>query len=62
MNFNTEKKDRLNKEDLTVDDHYCGMTFRGDPTRDVFGVYDGFVRTTAARAATHSGRLRAGAL
>ena len=37
------------------------MTFRGDPTRDVFGVYDGFVRTTAARAATHSGRLRAAA-
>ena len=62
MNFNTEKKDRLNKEDLMVDDHNCGMTFRGDPTRDVFGVYDGFVRTTAARAATHSGRLRVGAL
>ena len=36
---------------MTEDDHYCGMTFRGDPMLNIFGVNDWLAGIAAAREA-----------
>ncbi|EAL47764.1 protein phosphatase, putative [Entamoeba histolytica HM-3:IMSS] len=49
LNYFSEKKGLLTDEDLMEDEHYCGMSFRGDEKKSIFGIFDGYGGIGAAR-------------
>ncbi|EDR23267.1 cylicin-2, putative [Entamoeba dispar SAW760] len=49
INYFSEKKGILTDEDLMEDEHYCGMSFRGDEKKSIFGIFDGYGGIGAAR-------------